>query len=341
MKYFLAIGVSIVLLNSHLAIAQRGYIRTDSSVQHVQIVEHKKETSFLEVNYFIKPSTKVIKAFPKDIIEYGFIKGDKYSTINLGGNDSSQLFFAKLLVDEANLKLFLVETKEATRILAKFQDGPLVELQDGTSLSSTLSGMMNYCDQKPKWIDDVKFNVSSLTRAFSLHGKCYDGIFPKVRAGILAGYSFNKLKVNGTAMGGELSPVAGFFVDVPLGLTRVAWSITAQAYYQKSGFHVSEGASSSSKEYVANTSSINVPIAFKYYFGKGKTQKYLSLGPSLSYYLKRDSYMYDVKVSGNVVEEEKTVYDSSNGAQVGAMVGYGLNLEVLKKNLLNFELRYQ
>jgi hypothetical protein len=346
MKFFHTLSFSIVLsLGVEVAFAQHGFIRTDSAYTSVQLVRQTDILNSKEVKYIKKPGNEIIKLFPKDIIEYGFTRGETYSTIKVRDVDSTRLYFARLLSVNDKLKLFMIRTLDGNRIFV-MENEKLDELHGDSSFRTKLSAYLNTCDQPTSWIRDVNFSRKSLTRAFSLHTSCYNGIFPRIRTGFLIGYSLSTLTVTGTqgeavSMGSSDSPLAGIFIDVPLGKKKAIWSVTVQSYFQKSNFHVSNNTLLNVQEYIANTSFVNLPILFKYHFSAVKTSTYFGFGMASSYYFTRDNYKYEAVISGSQVTVTKTNYNSINKLQIGGILGTGVNIKVMERILLNFELQYQ
>jgi hypothetical protein len=345
MKLLYPLLLTIVLsLDAEIASSQRGFIRRDSSYNQVKIVSQDDIQKSKEVKYYQQPGNKVVTLSPRDVIEYGFTGGDTYSRISVNDGDSTRLYFARRLTND-KLKLLTIRTKHGDRMFALSDDG-LIELKNDDSFHSTLSATLRNCNQTPSWIREVRFRENSLRRAFSLNAVCYDGIFPRMRKGILAGYSSNSLTLTGAkgehvSLGSSTSPFAGIFIDMPVGRWKPTWSINAQAYFQKSSFHVSNNSQTHVQEYIANTSYVNVPVFFKYHLTSGKMGRYLAFGLTTSYYFTRDSYNYDAVFSGSAVTEQKTIYNSISQWQIGTVLGAGLNFSVMNGNILNFEFQYQ
>lgn len=345
MKFFHTLFLTGILsFVAEMVFSQRGFIKTDSVYRNVQIVPQSDIQNSKEVKYIKKPGNEIITLFPEDLVEYGFTKGDTYSTIRVRDVDSTRLYFARRLTNGDKLKLFMIRTQDGDRMFV-MNEKELVELHNDSSFYTTLSTSLNTCDQPPAWTRDVKFGSKSLTRAFWLHTSCYNGIFPRLRKGILVGYSFSHLTVTGpqwetVSMGGNFSPFVGIFIDVPLGLMKATWSISVQAYFQKSSFHVSNNTPSHVQEYISNTSFVNVPILFKYHWPAANIGKYIGFGMAPSYYFNSENYKYDTVTSGSEVTVTKTNYNSINQFQISGALGAGLNIKVMDRNILTLELQY-
>ena len=332
----------VVICATQDSFAQKGYIITDSVYQQGHIASQSAFKNNREVNFGKTKKDSHNTYYPEDLKEYGIEGGTTYLSKSIPEESSSASYFLSRLVN-GKAKLYALKIKGGHRFFGE-TNNVLTEIRKDKSFRNTLSNILNNCDSFQTSISLAKRNVRSLTRVFTLHNSCYQGLFPTFRKGLFFGISYTHLTIrtitgNSISMGNDVSPFFGAFIEMPLGL-KPGWFLNVQASYQENSFSVFKAGSVSKTDFLINTSALSVPFQVKYSSNSAKLRRFVYSGAALTYNVKTRSESFEAAGSGSVIEISRTKLNAISPYQLGGIIGAGLEYSVRPKNSLLLEMRF-
>ncbi len=358
-------AVLIFWLLPQLVFSQIGYFKTDTSMNAG--VRLKDGGPLLNSRYMqLVKGDEIIKMYPDEISEYGFIKSNvpffhKISWLNsdqvfvskkiIDGDTSKMVFLEQLVQGETNL-YFYSDYHDQTFFVENNNDG-IVRIPKGEKGSAGYfrNILENYaadCNAVNDAVKLVRFNKHSLSLFIERYNKCVRRPFPHIKFGILAGYEFSKFSgpsipavhylnlLDYTPKGAFLY---GLFLDVPIRIPD--FSLHVELSHSSHGYLHNERLDDMEIDFVINTSSLKLPVLIRYSYPSVKIRPFVNMGGIVNYHLKNNTILLETIIHGNVIE-----YDIIQNAprpanwQTGYAFGGGLEYDLTYRNTISFEVRH-
>jgi hypothetical protein len=194
----------------------------------------------------------------------------------------------------------------------------------------------------------VSYNKKSLSKLIYRYNNCELSPFPFPRFGLIAGYGFTKLNPSSKNEISYLSEInykydggyiLGFFFDSPI--LSSDFSFHPELLYSENGFSYNLRDSNKDIDVIINTTSLSVPLFFRYTWPSKKTRPFVELGAIYSYNMKNEGTTYQSLIEGKVItilKASKKPLISEN--LVGFSFGGGIQFNLSYRNILSLEMRY-
>lgn len=298
----------------------------------------------------VKMGDKIIKYSPDEVDEYGFKNGRVYISKEIEVGDSSKRVFLHRLKSGKATLYFYREKGVETYFIQK--DGTLfIEIpkknKAGERFTVQLSRLTNDCSNVHDACNFVSYNKRSLAKLISRYNLCELKPFPHLRYGLLTGYELSTLipaKVQAFDLenfdyffDGSFS--LGLFIDKPLFVSSV--SFHSELIFSRNGFSIDESVENRDLDFVANYSSLKVPILIRYTYPSKKIRPFINIGAVGTYLTRNETFLYQATIVGSTInisiaETPKMLSDKQLGYVIGGGIEYNFNY----KSSLFFELRY-
>lgn len=348
-----------------LVFGQIGYFKTDTSMNAG--VRLKDGGPVLNSRYMqLVKRDEIIKIYPDEITEYGFIKSyvpffRKISWLNsdqvfvskrIFDGDTSKLVFLEQLVEGKTNLYFYADEDAQTFFLEKKNDG-IVQIPKGEKGSAgyfrnTLKNYTADCSAVNDAAKLVRFNKHSLSLFTERYNQCVRRPFPHIKFGILAGYEFSKFSGPSTPAIHYLNLLDytpkgaflyGLFLDVPIRIPDFSWHV--ELSHSSHGYLHNERLDDMEIDFVINTSALNLPFLIRYSYPAVKLRPFLNAGGIVNYHFKNDAKLLETVVRDGVIEYN--LLENVPGPddwQTGFAVGGGLEYDLTYRNALSFEIRH-
>ena len=328
-----------VFLISSSVNAQLGYIRTDTLYFQGKLLDQGIFLNNREAKFRMGEKNMVTYT-PGQLLDYGFINGDTYVKKVLNEASNSEYFLLRLVNGER--RLYELREKKGSRFFIE-HDSALVEIKIETSLSEQLSRVLKPCGTYQNVSTLARNNKASLTRAVLLSNKCYNGLFPRFRAGALLGYEIGSLSISNivgptSIQASGSSPVVGVFIDFPTGMSPY-WFVNIEASYQQNSYGGFRVAGTQDQDYQFNFSTVSLPFLFKYRGTSTGWRPFVSLGPTPAMYTQKENSFLTTTSTGSVVTLTSGSFSNVKKFQVSGTLCVGLEYSLTQKKSVSLELR--
>lgn len=335
---------------------QNAYFITDSiSSFGVNITDNG---DLLNARFCTVESAKgIIRYTPNEVKEYGLNDGRIYVSKTIFADDSLKKVFMLRLVKGKfslyyyrgkNIKTFYWQ-KDSTTLyeLPKYhKDHPEINFR------KDLEYLTSDCENVRNATKLVSYNIKSLTKLVTNYNDCVLKPFQHFRYGLLLGYGLNKLETSPDQLGSAANinfdfvggVLPGIFIDYPIKMSNI--SLHTDLYFTKNGYsyyssYVDKDLIEENTFFVANTTSINIPVLLRYTFPTINVRPFLNAGFIYTYNIKNStgiytSTIYPTYIQTTVFDENSHITKNELGISAGAGVEYILNY----KHSVFFELRY-
>jgi opacity protein-like surface antigen len=247
---------------------------------------------------------------------------------------------------ESNSFYWEKENKEIFELPKYHKDNSEMNFHDD------LEYLTNDCPNVKNATKLVSYSIISMTDLIKNYNNCNLMPFPHVRFGVLLGYGLNKLEsstinLNSVAddnfkYQGNLIP--GFFIDIPIEMSD--FSINTSLYFTKCGYsynynYVDKDMLEKNTSFVANTTSINLPVLIRYTFPFMNVRPFLNAGLIYALNIKNSGGIYTSLIYPTYIES--LINDASSHItknQLGFSVGSGMEFKLNFKQSVFIELRY-
>ncbi|WP_372947569.1 outer membrane beta-barrel protein [Mariniphaga sp.] len=364
MKKSISIAFLFWLL-PQLVFSQIGYFKTDTSMNAGVTIKDGGQVINSRYMQLIK-GDEIIKMYPDKITEYGFIKTyvpffRKISWLNSDrvfvskrifvGDTSKMVFLEQLVQGKTNLYFYADEHIQT--FFAEKENTGTVQIPKGQKGSTDYfrNKLETYtvdCDAVKDAAKLVRYNKHSLSLFVKRYNNCVRKPFPHVKFGFLAGYEFSKFLspsnpaiyyLNLLDYSPEGSFMYGIFLDLPLRITD--FSLHAELSHSTHGYLHNEHIDEKEVDLVINTSSLKMPLLFRYTYPSVKIRPFINFGGIVNYNLKNNTIYLETKIHESVIE-----YDINQNAprpenwQTGFAFGGGLEYDLNYRKSLSFEVRH-
>jgi opacity protein-like surface antigen len=300
----------------------------------------------------VKNGEKDVEYSPYAVKEYGFGDGRVYVSRKIQLPDSAQKVFLEILVKGKKTLYYyrgkLLKTFFVGEDSTQFVELPKNNAAKTSSFRDQLSQLTSDC---PKTVDAIRLSIyrkRQLTEIMNRYNDCELKPFPFLKLGLTAGYGMMKLSPTNSSQSATLDKLdftytggftVGLFADQPLLLTD--FSLHAELYYSKYGYSYNKMIDSKDVDFVANISSLKIPLMIRYAYPSNYIRPFINAGGIAANNFRNKLLLYKATLTGNTIETT-TLQDISAGQkfQFGYTFGGGIEYNLNYRNHLFIELRY-
>jgi hypothetical protein len=335
-----------------IANGQIGYILNDSSHIVKKIIwngGHLFNQSYCKA----KEKDKWVLYSPYQIKEYSLGDGSIYVSREIQLNDSIERVFLNRLYykpsdNYRNAVLYFYKAKKINRFFLE-KDSMFTEItksdQNGLDFRKQILEFTSDCPQVKDVIQAVKFKKSSMSAITAKYNECTSGPFPHFRYGV--NFGFNAIKLFPKPSNYYFTDFdyrydggysIGLFVDNPIATSDFSWHM--ELYYSKHGMSYHMLNNNTTYDYVANLSSLKLPLLIRYTFQSNSIRPFINLGGVINYGIENESLVYQTKKTAyeiELIDVNKLIVEN---IIVGPSMGAGIEYIINYKHSLFFELRY-
>jgi hypothetical protein len=300
----------------------------------------------------VKKGKKELQFTPYEIDEYGFNDGRIYMARNIRISDSVHRVFL-LQLSKGNTNLYYLREKHLKTFFVEKDSSQLIELpenkdeKDGEYFRDQLVGITAGCPAVTDAIKVVSYNKMSMRKLFRRYNHCESRPFPFLKFGLLGGYGWTALDPSDIELnaldefffGYDGRFVMGLFMDNPILMSD--FSMHLELTYNKYGFTYNEIIDNRDVDFVANVSSLGMPVLVRYSYPSNKIRPFVNAGGYLSCNFKNENSLFEASVNHNVVEinelKETTLISKYMG---GLAMGGGFEYRLDFRRSLFIDFRY-
>lgn len=337
-----------LVLFSLFSFGQNDYFITDSSTSSgIKLIDggDLENSQWCQV----KKGSKTIKLSPYEVNEFGFKDGRVY--ISKKTPTTKKVFLERIHQGKVDLyfyggqgkKMFYIENDSAILIELPKQD-----------YAELLSGFTNDCSNVSDACKLVGYNKKSMLKFMTQYEQCDLKPFPHFRYGVLFGYEFFKINASDEQNGAfvyldsdlnyfdytyEGSYSVGLFLDHPIFVSDL--SVHVELLFSKHGFAYNKYVDNRDLDFIANFTSLKVPVLLRYAYPSNKIRPFVNAGLVRTYYIKNESFLYETLENESTIEISKiSTIEMLSDTQLGYSVGGGIEYKLNFKRSLFFEFRY-
>ena len=305
----------------------------------------------------VETNQGIIKYTPEKVKEYGFDDGRVYVSKSINLSDTIRKVFLLRLV-KGKLTLYEYKGKGFNTFYWEKDNTSFFELprHHRGRLDITFRNDLEYitsdCTNVSNEIKLVYYSANSLSEFVRNYNDCKLKPLANFRYGILLGYGINKLELS-TPQLNSLSNInfnyqgnflPGLFIDFPILMSD--FSIHTDIYFTKNGY--SYNANYTEKDmlnknavFVANTTSINIPVLIRYTLPTLHARPFLNAGIIYTFNINNSTGLYTSTIYPTYIESSEmntTPLISKN--QIGFSAGGGFEFKLKNTHSVFIELRY-
>jgi outer membrane protein W len=340
--------IFLIALLPILSFGQNAYFSTDSSTSvGIKLVDGGDliNSQFCQV----KKGEKTIQYTPYEVKEFGFKDGRVYVSKEIQIADSSKRVFLERL-HKGNTTLYFYRGKGIKTFFIQKDSTLFFEMPKHDTeedYSTQLLNLTKDCSNVSDACKLVNYNKKSLSKLISRYNKCELKPFPHFKYGFLIGYEFLRL-IPSNEQDDNLEYfdykydggfTIGIFLDNPILVSD--FSVHAELLLAKHGYSYNKLVDNKDLDFVANFTSLNIPLLFKYAYPSNKIRPFINAGIIGTYFIKNETLLYETTINETIIEINDTEITSMiSDYQLGYVIGGGLEYELNYKKSLFFELRY-
>lgn len=299
----------------------------------------------------VKKGDKIIEYTPYEVNEFGFKDGRVYVSKEIQISDSTKKVFLERLYEGKTTLYYYKEKGRKSFFIEK--DGSLfVELQKGNSdnrsYNEQLSDITNDCSNVASAANLANYTKKSITKLVSRYNKCVLKPFPHFRYGLTMGYEFAKLVTPSENQSEDIKYfdfsydggyAIGLFIDNPILVSD--FSLHSEIYFSKHGFSYNKLIDNKDIDFIANLSTLKVPLLIRYAYPSNKIRPFMNIGLVGSFHIRNKTQLYESTISKNTIEIDDVKLSSPiDNIQLGYCMGGGIEYKIKSRNSLFFEMRY-
>jgi hypothetical protein len=336
------------ILCSFLAFGNDNYYLADSTIYvGVRLIDDIDMTNSQFCQ--IKEKGKIIRYSPYEVKEYGFSKERVYVSKIINVADSSRRVFLRRLYD-GNIILYYYRAKDKKTFYIEKDSNIIAEISKLNAANEVytiqLQNLTKNCPEISDACKLVSYNKGSFTKLMSRYEKCKKRPFPHKKYGFLTGYDFYKLIPSNEQninlryfdFNFDSSVSIGMFFENPINYSD--FSLHTELYFSKHGFSYNQRINEKDIDFVANLTSLSVPIMIRYSCPTNKLRPYVNTGVVGSYFIKNEALLYETYISDKtIVINDKQVISNLPDYRLGYCFGGGIEYDLNYKKSLFFEIR--
>ena len=352
-EYMRYLTVILIICTASLtAFGQSSFFRTDSINNYgYKIVDNGSIKNAIQCEVEDHKKSRIYS--PNEVKEYRFGDGRVYVSKYIQIGDSmKRVFLLQLVKDKTTLyvyngkktKLFYIEKDSTSLIeLSKYhKENKRIDFR------IDLSKITDDCQSIKDAIKLATYNDKSLSKLITNYNNCSAKPFPFIKYGFILGYGFRDLE----AVGNNLYEFKGFvnnkykgsilpgvFIDCPISMSY--FSFHADVYFSKYGYSFTKTTALNSLDFVANTTSIHLPLLVRYTLPGMTLRPFVNGGLNCTYNLQNSTTVYNTLINPNYVELQSVDKKSYIPKyQIGFSAGAGVEYKLNYKHSVFIELRY-
>ena len=294
---------------------------------------------------------KIKKFKPTEVSEYQIGKGLHYVSQDIFLNNAyKRVFLEKREAGKYNLYQF--RDRKTNIFFLQKDSGILVALpkrtKDGKSFKSQLREYTSDCNAVSSNVFAVDYTMNSLALLLERFNSRSSNPFPHTRFGVSVGSAFTKLLVppkmwvpnlNNFDFRYVSSASLGLFMDQPLFPSDFSMHVSCN--FTKEAFSYSQQVDGRNYDYVANISTLELPLLVRYTVPLASVYPFIEMGGLASWNFKRDDFFQEELINGqtiNIIESYEP--DLINQFYTGFSFGGGIEYPIFPKMSLFLECRY-
>lgn len=298
----------------------------------------------------VKEGGRIIEYTPFEVTEYGFSDGRVFISKEItAGASSEKVFMQRLQQGKATLyyyrgegvRTFYIEKDSSLFMELPKQNGKNEKFSEQLLLLTSDCSAVSDADRL------VGYNKNSLSRLIQRYNNCDPKPFPHFKYGMMAGLEFLRLlpvfietsdlvNFNFRYDGGSSLAV---FIDNPVLVSD--FSLHAEVSISKHGYSYNRLLETADMDYVANITSVKVPVLLRYTLPSEKISPFFNVGLAAAFNIKNESLFYKDIIDGKTIELTDAVQPLLNDDfQAGYSAGSGIEYRLNYRKALLFELRY-
>jgi hypothetical protein len=339
----------IISLFSLKSFAQRGFYKNDSIAKiGVKIVDGGKISN---AQWCIEDRKDSLLSFsPYEVSKYGFNKGKTYVSKDITFSGATKRVFLEQL-NEGKINLyFYAEQKLVTYFIEK-DSTTFLELPKENENSNFQKQLQELTSDFPEFSNStslVKYNRTALSRFVNDYNQQLNRPFPHFRFGITGIYEMTKFSLTSDQNIPSLDKIpfsyessfsGGLFIDVPLLVSY--FSLHPEIQYSQYSYSYFAKTDDKDIDFLANISSIKVPVLFRYTFPSNNIRPFANAGGIVAYNIRNENTLYETTFTGNQIEINNLGENPLIPAfQAGFSAGLGVEFKINFQHSLFFEIRY-
>ena len=314
-----------------------GYYKTDTeTVVGVTIPDlgNKKNCQF----FYVILAFDSVKFFPNQVREYGFDHERVYVSQILNiDNQVKPVFVEKLTHGKKSLyyykgktELFLIEKDSL------FFEPVLKKGEDKKNIYKRRLKEIAYdCPSAVDAANFTRYNKKSMIRFTDWYEKCETRPFPHFRFGVRAGYEWFKIldppqSIELFNVRYQATPSVGLFLDAPIFMSNFSFNLGFN--YSHHGYSYNNLLSEVDYDFVANSSSLTLPILLRYSFPTNKYRFFMQPGGIFEYNFNQNAYVYESAIQGKIINLTRTIPFDFDEFRLGFSLGAGFEYRVTRRN---------
>jgi hypothetical protein len=329
---------------------QNAYISTDSTtIIGLKLVDGGEimNSRFCQV----KKKNEIIKYTPNELIEYGLKDGRIFISREIQLSDSKERVFLERLNKEGAI-LFYYRGKGIKSFFLEKDSSLFLEIQrhnqDNNSYTKQLMILTSDCSNVLDAVKFVRYNKKSMSKLISRYNNCELKPFPHLRYGLVLGYELANLNPSPDNLGGYVHNInfrfdgglmIGFFLDIPILVSD--FSLNTGLNFSKHGYSFNKLVGNQEFDFVANISSLKLPVLIRYTYPSNRFRPFVNLGGIMNYNIKNENLLYETTITEDFIEIDVSQNVSLiDNIQVGYSIGSGIELSLDQRSSMFLEFRY-
>lgn len=349
-----------IFIASFNAFSQYSFFRTDStSSSGLKIVDNGPILNAMQCEVIEKENTKSKIYSPYTVNKYGLDDGRVYVSKYIQIGDSTKKVFLEQLVKNKT-SLYVYNAKNTKIFYIEKDSSSLIELskydKENNDFRVNLSKITNDCENVKDAVKLVDYTNKSLSKLINNYNDCIGKPFPVIKYGFIVGYGFRDLEVvadglykhNGYIKDKfkslinnkyEASILPGAFIDLPIAMS--CFSLHADIYLSKYRYSFTNTSESEILDFVANTTSIYLPILMRYSFSGKTLRPFVNVGLNNTYNLQNSTVFYETPTDPDYISLQSVDRNSYiSKFQPGFTAGAGIECKLNYKHSIFIEFRY-
>jgi hypothetical protein len=302
----------------------------------------------------INKGGEIFKYSPNEVKRYGFADGRIYVSKKIHVNDTTvhRVFLEQLVNDKTTLYYYngkAIGTFFIEKDSTLFTELSRNDIQNKKNsfhdkLFNTTSDCRNVSDATKL----VLYNKRSLSKLIRRYNNCELKPFPFLKYGLIFGYGFTKLSHSSSNYPDYLSGInfkydpgyiSGLFIDCPILASDL--SFRSEFLYSRNGYSYNLDNSGKVIDIVINTTSLSMPLLFRYTLPTIKTRPFLELGGIFTYNIRNEGIEFESSKINDIITVLNASYNPLiSDRQIGYSFGGGVQLSLRYRNILSLGLRY-
>lgn len=301
----------------------------------------------------VEHKTKNIIYSPDEVKEYGFNDGRVYVSKEIQIGDSiKKVFLLELVKDETTLyvyhgkghKIFYIEKDSTLLIELPKYNHENKEVDFREKLSAITADCQNISDA----IKLVTYNVKPLSKLIKNYNNCSAEPLPFLKYGFILGCGVRNIEITGNSLSEykdfvnnkyRSSVLPGFFIDIPIEMSN--FSFHTEMYLSKYRYSISSASTSNVLDFVANTTSLHLPVLLRYTIPQMSLRPFVNGGLNVIYNMQNSTVLYNTLITPDYIQlqsVDKKSYISK--FQPGFSLGAGIEYKLNYKHSVFIEFRY-